>query len=52
MQKEWYVRQLKDRYPDIIFPFNNVEPGSKLDTFLAQNFPHHPMYLSPMDDQS
>lgn len=52
MQTEWYVDELKRRYPEVSFPFDSVRVGEKLDRFYAENIESHDIFFAPLDDQA
>lgn len=52
MQHEWYIKQLKERYPDVVFPFDKVTVGQKLDMFYNANAPRFSIVFAPLDDQA
>lgn len=52
MQTDWYVKQLKQRYPDVFSPLKFVILGENLDSFYRENLKTHPIYFAPLDDQA
>jgi len=52
MQMEWYVDELKRRYPEVSFPFESVRVGEKLDRFYTENIESHNIFFAPLDDQA
>lgn len=52
MQHKWYVDQLKVRYPDVNFPFDNVIVGEKFDDFYEENLKNFSIVFAPLDDQA
>lgn len=52
MQNKWYVDQLKERYTDVYFPFDNVIVGEKLDAFYDENLKNFSIIFAPLDGQA
>jgi len=52
MQHKWYVEHLKERYPDVYFPFESVVVGVKLDEFYQENLNKFDIIFAPLDDQA
>lgn len=52
LQHEWYVNELKQRYPDISIPFTSITVGQKLDAFYASNNKKFDIVFAPLDDQA
>lgn len=52
MQHKWYVDQIKNRYPDVHFPFEKVVIEEKLDNFYEENLKNFSIIFAPLDDQA
>lgn len=52
LQKDWYVRDLKQRYTDVIFPFDHIRVGEKLDSFYEENLTKFSILFAPLNVQA
>ncbi len=52
LQKDWYVKDLKQRYPDIVFPFDHISVGEKLDPFYEENLKKFSIVFAPLNGQA
>lgn len=52
LQMDWYVDDLKKRYPEVFFPFDSVRINEKLDRFYAENNQDYQIFFAPLDDQA